>query len=392
MNLKAVIALLEDTFKEWGEDQAARLGAAVAYYTVFSLAPLLVIVIAIAGLVWGRQAVQGQIVGQVGGLVGTQGGQFVQSMIANASKPSSGIIATVVGLVTLLIGATGLFGELQDSLNTIWEIEPKPRSILATIKDRVLSFAMVVVIAFLLLVSLVISTGLAAAGKYLGGALPLPVVVMEAINFIISFAIISCLFALLFKELPDAEVSWHDVGVGGVFTAFLFTIGKLAIGLYLGHSGATSTYGAAGALVLILLWFYYSAQILFFGAEFTQVYANRYGSKVRPAPDATSIADRLHAKDLQPDTEHHGPPSGSDRKGSERAAAIHHDASPTNSPRPAAERRVPAYVEVAPAPISAATPAHQSTLAVIAAVAVGVAIAVVEAIRTLNQPKTGARS
>lgn len=395
MNLKAIVALLEDTFKEWSEDQAARLGAAVAYYTAFSLAPLLVIVIAIAGLVWGRQAVQGQIVGQVGGLVGTQGGQFVQSMIANASKPSSGIIATVVGLVTLLIGATGLFGELQDSLNTIWEIAPKPRGIFATIKDRILSFAMVVVIAFLLLVSLVISTGLAAAGKYLGGALPLPAVVMEAVNFIISFVIVSFLFALIFKELPDAEVSWHDVGVGGVFTAFLFTIGKLAIGLYLGHSGATSTYGAAGALVLILLWVYYSSQILFFGAEFTQVYANRYGSKVRPAPDATSIADRLRTKDLQPDTEHHGPAMGTESSGNERPAAARQGANRSSPIAPEERRPVrPANDRVAAVaiPASVSPPAHQSrqsTLAFVAAVAVGLAVTIVEAIRALSRPRSG---
>lgn len=379
MNPKAVTALLKDTIKEWGEDQAARLGAAVAYYTVFSLAPLLVIVIAIAGLIFGRQAVQGQIVNQVGGLVGAQGGQFIESMIANASKPSSGIIATVVGVVTLLLGATGLFGELQDSLNTIWEIAPKPRGIFETIRTRILSFAMVVVIAFLLLVSLVISAGLAALGHFLGGALPLPEFILQAINFVISFAIITVLFALIYKLLPDAEIAWHDVWIGAAFTSLLFTIGKLAIGLYLGHSSTASTYGAAGALVVLLLWVYYSAQILFFGAEFTQIYANRYGSKVRPAPDATSIADQLRAKDLKPDTEHTDAPTGAKPPStSKRSSSGRTDRATAPAARPHAGARLPTQ-----------QPTRHSLAAFAVAVVLGIGVTLIRWTRSVGQHGRG---
>jgi membrane protein len=381
MDAKAVFALLKDTFTEWGEDNAANLGAAVAYYTVFSLAPLLVIVIAIAGLVFGRQAVEGQVVGQVGGLVGTSGGQFIQTMVANASKPSAGIIATVVGVVTLVIGASGLFVALQASLNQVWEIAPKPRGVVATIKDRLLSFGMVVVIAFLLLVSLVISTALVALGKLLGGALPLPPVVLEAINFLISFVIIGFLFGLLFKELPDAEVSWHDVAIGGAFTALLFTIGKVALGIYLGLSGTASTYGAAGALVLILLWVYYSAQIVFFGAEFTQIYANRYGSKIRPAPDATSIADHLHAKDLQPQTEH------TDRQPGQR---VGEEKTRERRPAPAAPHGARAATPRV-ATVEQPSGGRRSPLAVGVALLIGLFLAVVEVIRK-HETGTGAGS
>jgi membrane protein len=307
VDLKAIVSLLKDTFTEWSEDKASRLGAAVAFYTVFSLAPLLVVVIAVAGFLFGPAAVQGQIQGQIAGLVGTQAAQLVQTMIAGAYHPAAGIVATVLGLATLLLGATGLFGELQDALNTIWKVEPKPRGIFETVRGRVLLFAMVLVIAFLLLVSLVISAGLAALGQFLGNVLPVPEVVLHALNFVISFLFVTLLFALIYKVLPDAEIAWRDVWVGAAVTSLLFAVGKLAIGLYLGHSGTSSAYGAAGSLVVLLLWVYYSAQILFFGAEFTQLYARRYGSKVQLAP---SVAEQMHVKDLQPQTEHTGRPAG----------------------------------------------------------------------------------
>jgi membrane protein len=308
MGARDIVGLLKDTFTEWSEDKASRLGAAVAYYTVFSLAPLLVVVIAVVGLVFGEKAVRGEIAGQIQGLVGPDGAQMIQAMIANASKPATGIIATVIGIVTLLLGATGLFGELQDALNTIWEIAPKPRGILETIRERVVSFGMVLGIAFLLLVALVISAAVSALGQFLGGVLPVPEVVLQVIDLVISFGIVTLLFAMMYKVLPDAEIAWHDVWIGAAVTSILFAIGKLGIGLYLGHSGTTSTYGAAGSLVVVLLWVYYSAQILFFGAEFTQIYANRYGSHVKPAPDATAAADQMQAKDLRPDTEHTSTP------------------------------------------------------------------------------------
>jgi membrane protein len=298
-----LVTLFKDTFAAWGEDKASRLGAAVAYYTIFSMAPLLIVVISVAGLVYGAEAVRGELAGQLTGLVGADGAAMVQTMIANASKPSDGIIASVIGVVTLLLGATGLFGELQDALNTIWEIAPKPRGILLMIREKFLSFGMVLGIAFLLLVALVVSSGVAAMGQFMNGLLPVPEIVLQAIDFVLSFGIVTLLFAAMFKVLPDAVVAWHDVLIGAMVTSLLFAIGKLLIGLYLGHSGTASTYGAAGSLVVLLLWIYYSAQILFFGAEFTQLYANRYGSHIRPSAKATALADQLRPKNDRPDAE-----------------------------------------------------------------------------------------
>lgn len=295
--------LLKDTFTAWSEDKASRLGAAVAYYTVFSLAPLLVIVIAVAGLAFGERAVRGEIIGQIQGTVGHGDAQLIQSMVASAHKPSTGIIAAVLGVATLLLGATGLFGELQDALNTIWKVAPKQRGILTQVRARLVSFGMVIGIAFVLLVSLVISAGVSAVGQFIGGVLPVPEIVLQVINFAISFGIVILLFAMMYKVLPDVEIAWRDVWIGAAVTSLLFTVGKLLIGLYLGHSGVASTYGAAGSLVMLLLWVYYSAQILFFGAEFTHVYTSRFGSHARPAPDATSLADQMRNKDLHPDTE-----------------------------------------------------------------------------------------
>ena len=237
-----VVALFKDTFAAWGEDKASRLGAAVAYYTIFSMAPLLIVVISVAGLAFGATAVRGELSGQIQGLVGADGATMVQTMIANASKPSDSIIATVIGVVTLLLGATGLFGELQDALNTIWEIAPKPRGILMMLRERFLSFGMVLGIAFLLLVALVISTGVAALGHFVNAVLPVPEIILQAIDFVLSFGIVTLLFAAMFKVLPDAEIAWRDVLIGAMVTSLLFTIGKLLIGLYLGHSGTASTY------------------------------------------------------------------------------------------------------------------------------------------------------
>ena len=208
-------------------------------------------------------------------------------MIQRANQPTTGIVATVVATATLLLGASGVFGQLQDSLNTIWGVQPKEgRGIWGLIKDRFISFAALLGTGFLLLVSLVLSAGLAAFGKWFGGWLPAPEVVLQVLEFLISFAVITGLFAMIFKILPDAQVAWRDVWVGAALTALLFTVGKFAIGLYLGKSDVGSAYGAAGSLVILLVWVYYSAQILLFGAEFTQVYANAVGSRIVPSKDA----------------------------------------------------------------------------------------------------------
>jgi membrane protein len=300
---RELVGLTKDTFQAWSDDKASRLGASVAYYAVFSLAPILVVVIAVAGFVFGEKAVRGEVVGQIQGLVGNDGAQLVQTMIASASKPSSGIIATVIAVATLLLGATGLFGELQDSLNTVWEIAPKPRGILATIRVRLISFGMVLGIAFLLLVALVVSAAVAAIAQFIGNTLPMSERILEGLDFVISFGFVTLMFAAIYKALPDAEISWRDVWPGAAVTSLLFTIGKLAIGLYLGHGSTTSTYGAAGSLVVVLLWVYYAAQIFFFGAEFTKVYANRYGSHVKPKANAMTLAEQLQSRHLRPDKE-----------------------------------------------------------------------------------------
>jgi membrane protein len=280
--------MLKETFSEWSEDKASRLAAALAYYTVFSIAPIILIVVAVAGLAFGQEAAQGQIDRQLQSLMGNTGAQAIQQMVAHGREHGAGVIATILGLAALIFGASGTFAELKDSLNTIWEVQPKAGSgILKTIRDRFLSFTMVLGIGFLLLVSLVLSAALAAFGHYLSGLMPGMAAISMALNFFIAFAIITLLFAMMFKILPDVEIAWKDVWVGAAVTAFLFTIGKLAIGLYLGRGAFSSSYGAAGALIIVLLWVYYSAQILFFGAEFTQVYARRYGSRIVPSPAET---------------------------------------------------------------------------------------------------------
>ncbi len=291
MNSGEIFSILKKTASDWLEDQAPTLGAALAYYTVFSLAPLLIIAIAIAGLVLGQEAAQGQIFDQLRGLLGEESGKAMQEMVESASaKPASGVTATLIGVVTLLFGASGVFGQLQTSLNTIWEVQPKPgRGIWGILRDRILSFSFILVVGFLLLVSLVLTAGVALVAEWFGGMFPGMEILTQIVNFVLSLVIITLLFAMIFKFLPDAKIAWHDVWIGAFITALLFTIGKLALGLYLGKSGVESSYGAAGSLIVLLLWVYYSSQILFFGAEFTQVYANRFGSRVAPAENAVAV-------------------------------------------------------------------------------------------------------
>jgi membrane protein len=293
MQIKPIFSLLKEAFQEWNDDDALDLGAALAYYTIFSIAPLLVVVIAIAGFAFGREAVQGQLVGQIEGLVGRQGAEAIQTMVANAGHHGSGVLATVIAVVTILFGATGVFGQLQKTLNKIWDVQPKPGlGVKGLLKARALAFGMIVGVGFLLLVSLVVSAALTAVGTYFSGRFPGGAVLLRILSEVVSFAVITLLFAMLYRVLPDVEISWQDVWAGSAFTAVLFTLGKYLIGLYLGHSSVASVYGAAGSLVVVLLWIYYSSQILFFGAEFTQVYARRYGSRIEPSKNAQWVPGR----------------------------------------------------------------------------------------------------
>ncbi|MEZ4714454.1 MAG: YihY/virulence factor BrkB family protein [Caldilineaceae bacterium] len=287
---REIYALLKKTVEEWREDRASQLAAALAYYTIFSLAPLLIIAIAVAAFFLAdRSAVHDQLLAQVRGLIGQGGAELIGAMLENSSQDHSGLIASLIGLATLLLGATGAFSQLQSALNQVWDVEAKSEGVSGIVKVRALSFAMVLVIGFLLLVSLVVSTALSAIDAYLLSGLPGGELLVRMFSLALSFGLITLLFALIYKVLPDAEIQWRDVWIGAAFTALLFTIGKYLIGLYLGNSSVSSTYGAAGSLVVLLLWIYYSAQILLFGAEFTQVYARRHGARIRPSQHAISV-------------------------------------------------------------------------------------------------------
>ena len=297
MKLKEIGNLLKTTFSEWSADNASRLAAALAYYTIFSLAPLLIIAIAIAGLVFGRQAAHGEMVSQLEGVIGQEAALFVETMVENAGQSqNAGIMATIIGLATLVFGATGVFSQLQDALNTVWGVKPDPdRGLMGMVQARLWSFVMVLGIGLLLLVSLAVSAALPALGT-VTGLLPGSEIWWQVLNLVVSFVILTFLFAMIFKILPDVKITWSDVWVGAAITALLFTIGKLLIGLYLGRSSVSSTYGAAGSLVVLLLWIYYSAQVILLGAEFTQVYAKRYGSKIRPDNGAAWVRPKMQAR------------------------------------------------------------------------------------------------
>ena len=286
-----MLSLFKQTASEWMEDDAPSLGAALAYYTVFSLAPLMTIAIAIAGFFLGKEAAQGQIFDELRGLLGAEGGKAVEEMVQSANaQPTAGVVATIISVIMLLFGASGVFGQLQASLNAIWGVKAKPgRGVLGIIKDRLLSFGFTLVVGFLLLVSLLLTAGMALMADWIGGLMPGSEALAYVLNIVLSLSMITLLFATIFKFLPDAKIAWHDVWIGAFLTALLFTIGKFALGIYLGKSGVASSYGAAGSLIVLLLWVYYSSQILFFGAEFTQVYANRFGSRVAPADNAVPV-------------------------------------------------------------------------------------------------------
>ena len=303
--MKKYLSLFKQTWTEFSDDKAPRLGAALAYYTVFSIAPLLLIAIAIAGLVFGHQAAQGQIQQQLSGVLGKGTADAMGEMIKSAAKPRSGIIAAVIGVVTLIFGAAGVFAQLQDALDTIWNVQtPKAAGIMRMIKDRFLSMAMVFGIGFLLLVTLVLDAGISAAGKWLGPKVHGGEAVVQAIQLVVSFGVVAVLFALIFRYLPHTKVEWHDVWFGAIFTGLLFVLGKFGLGLYIGKAAVGSSFGAAGSLVIILIWVYWSAQILFFGAEFTQVYARTRGSKKGDTSksDARSEAGRVEDRPKLHDT------------------------------------------------------------------------------------------
>ena len=264
----------------WIDDFAPSMGAAISYYTVFSLAPLLVIVIAVAGAVFGREAVQGEIVGQLQGLIGREGAIAVQGLIKSASEPAKGLVAGIISIGVLLVCATTVFAELQSALDRIWHVpeKEKPSGLWAVLRARVLSFGLILGLAFLLMVSLSISAGISAFGSFASGLLPGWEVLLQGVNMALAVGITTVLFAMIFKFMPSVDIEWKDVWVGAVVTAVLFEVGKFAIGLYLGKSGVNESFAAAGSLVVLLAWVYYAAQIFLLGAEFTKVYSDDNGS------------------------------------------------------------------------------------------------------------------
>jgi len=282
--LKSIRELVKQTLSEWIDQDVSRMAAALAFYTIFAIAPLFVIVLAITGFFFGEQAAGRELFSQVSGLVGSEGGEAIQSLVNAAHKPETGAWAELITVATLFVGATGVFVQLQDALNAMWGVRRLPgRGLRNFIRDRLLSFALILGIGFLLLVSLVLSAGFSAMGKFMVGLLPAYKIVWQGINFVVSLGVITVLFAMIFKVLPDVKIAWRDVWIGAIITALLFNLGQLLFGLYLGGSSVISGFGAAGSLVIVLLWVYFSAQILFFGAKFTQIYSNRYGSHLEPA-------------------------------------------------------------------------------------------------------------
>ncbi|REJ86649.1 MAG: YihY/virulence factor BrkB family protein [Planctomycetota bacterium] len=288
--------LIKQAFAEFSEDKCMRMAAALAYYTVFSLAPLMIIVMMICGLIWDPSDVEGLVQQEIRSVVGENGAEQVRTMLRNASQSDRGILASVLSGVMLLVGATGLVGQLQGALNDAWEVKPDPEQggLWNFVTKRLLSFGMICGIAFLLLVSLIASSVLAAAGDTIAGWLPQDVSqgVLMAINLVVSLAVIVVLFGAMFKFLPDAKVAWSDVAFGAAVTGVLFVVGKFAIGAYLGSKNMESTYGAAGSLALILIWVYYSSMIFLFGAELTQVWAKQRGSGVWPAEGAVRVVEK----------------------------------------------------------------------------------------------------
>lgn len=286
------LALLAETYREWKDDHALQWGAALAYYSIFSIAPLLLVVVSVAGLVFGREAVEGRLVAEIAGVVGPQAAAAIEAMVANAARSGSGVWGTIVGVGLMLLGASGAFAHLQKSLNHLWNVEPKPDAgWRLMVRQRLAALGMVLVVALLLLFALVLSAAIGAAGGWAEERLPMPGWALGLLDLVVSLAVVTLLFAAIFKVLPDVEIEWRDVWVGAAATAFLFALGKVAIGLYLGRSGVASSYGAAGSLVVLLVWLFYSSQLVFFGAELTQVWARRHGARIRPSAWAVRVEE-----------------------------------------------------------------------------------------------------
>ena len=294
LNLKESWSFTKDLFSSFLEDNVLSLAAALAYYTVFSLAPILLIAITVAGFFFGEEASRGEIYQQLNGLMGEQAAKQVQEMVENANARQSGIVATVLSIATLIFGATGVFNELKTSLNTIWGVKSKPKNgAWGMVRDRLFSFAIVVSIGFVLLVSLVLNAAIALVGTYFASMLPeAGEVLLQGVNLLLSIGVSTLLFAVILKVLPDVKIKYAEVWKGALFTAVLFSLGKFLIGLYIGQSNVGGTYGAAGSIIIILLWVYYSSVILFMGAEFTYVYATRYGTRIRPSGQAVRVEIR----------------------------------------------------------------------------------------------------
>jgi membrane protein len=297
MNAKSAFKVLKCTVTEFGEDNVLRLSAALAYYAIFSIGPLLAIVVGVAGLALGKEGVRQHVHQALQGMLGESSAKTMDSMMAARSHGTS-LMTTIIGIVALLFGAAGVFGQLQDSLNTIWEVKAKPKAgIGAMIRNRFLSFSMVLGVGFLLLVSLALSTAVAAFTAELNRRIPMGNLIGHTVDFIISFGVVTLLFAMIFKYLPDVKIPWSKVWVGAIGTALLFTLGKFLLGLYLGRQSTSSAYGAAGSVIVILMWVYYASVIVLFGAEFTQVYATQTGAKIVPKKYAVPVTQEERSQE-----------------------------------------------------------------------------------------------
>jgi membrane protein len=290
--LKSLYDIGYNVVTVWMDANASAMGAAVAFYTIFAIAPLFILVLALAGVLFGHDAAQGELFGEIQNLIGKSGAQSVQSILVAANQPKASLFATVIGFITLFIGSSSVFIQLQQALNAIWGVQIKTSGLRRFLKYRLISYMALLGIGFLLLVSLIISAALDALGKWMSGDAPVHFIFWHLIDFSASLAIITLLFAMIFKMLPDVRIAWRDVWVGSLITALLFTIGKYLLGAYLGRSSLSSAYGAAGSFVVVLLWVYYSAQILLLGAAFVRVYADRYGSSSRPARNAEFVGNK----------------------------------------------------------------------------------------------------
>lgn len=287
--IKGILWLFWETVPAFTERKIPQIGAALAFYTIFAIAPMFLIALSLAGLWFGDEAARHELFGQIAGLVGDKGAEALQAMVAAANRPKASTIAAIIGFVTLFLSATTVFIQLQDGLNTVWNVKRIPgRGLRHFIMDRVLSFAMMAAIAFLLLVSLILNAVLAALGKYMHGFVANEVI-LQTVNFIVSLGVITALFAAMFKILPDVKIRWHDVWIGALCTGLLFNFGKFLLGFYLGRGSIGSAYGAAGSFVIVLMWVYYSAQILLFGAKYTELYANKFGSHFEPKQGAEEV-------------------------------------------------------------------------------------------------------